>query len=573
MHLVVRALLNTYRSQFPNNIEDATLFEAFVNFISIRRYTADAAEPNDLIFPGDDPGIDGVFFIAGDALISTVDELNDFMSDRHRDVDVRIIVTQAKSGEAWVKRDINNFTIGILDFFSENPRLPLSDKLKEAHAVFLNLFNHMGRITMGRPTIEASYATTGNMPSDKEIVAARATLEDQLRGAGYFSDVNVYLVDREKINALWQAAAGSVDVKIGTIGTAPFPTAPGVDASYVATVRAKEFIDKVLTDESGNLRPRIFDENVRDYIGADNDVNQEIAATLGDEQRQKRFGVMNNGVTVISPDVRLQGTELFLRDFQIINGCQTSNVLYEQRDKVGDDVSLVIKVVHAREPDFLEDIVRSTNRQSKVQDEQFLATINSLKGIERYFEANEDATDQKLYFERRKNQYSGRSIAAIRIFDVKQLARCFGAMFLDRPDLAMRYPNRLTGELKSSVFDPDNRERAYYTAALAYYRIFLLFSNQRIDQKYSNLKWHLMMAIKVYLSSGSAPQLTSAKLDVFCDRIDALVRSNSEGDVSILSGLCEAISGGEAVSRDQLRSQQLVANMRDIAAQLGRSGA
>jgi AIPR protein len=49
------------------------------------------------------------------------------------------------------------------------------------------------------------------------------------------------------------------------------------------------------------LRQRIFEENVRDFIGLEGEVNAEIADTLKDGLKQKRFGILNNGITIISP--------------------------------------------------------------------------------------------------------------------------------------------------------------------------------------------------------------------------------------------------------------------------------
>jgi len=85
----------------------------------------------------------------------------------------------------------------------------------------------------------------------------------------------------------------------------------------------------VLIDKNDKLRQRIFEENVRDFIGLESEVNAEIADTLKDGLKQKRFGILNNGITIISPDVKVAGLDIYLRDFQIVNGCQTSNVLYE----------------------------------------------------------------------------------------------------------------------------------------------------------------------------------------------------------------------------------------------------
>ena len=141
-------------------------------------------------------------------------------------------------------------------------------------------------------------------------------------------------------------------------------------------------------------------KNVRDFIGLGGEVNSEMAIMLQDTLKQKRFGVLNNGITIISPDVRLTGSDIFLRDFQKVNGCQTSNVLFENRDTVGEDTTVMLRIVETSDPAVVDDIVRSTNRQTKVEEEQFLATLDAVKALERHFNAC-GKEEYRLFFERR----------------------------------------------------------------------------------------------------------------------------------------------------------------------------
>ena len=124
---------------------------------------------------------------------------------------------------------------------------------------------------------------------------------------------------------------------------------------------------------------------MRDFLGSESDVNQEMADTLRDGNKQKRFGILNNGITMISPDVRVGSLEISIRDFQIVNGCQTSNVLFENRDAIGDDATIMLKLIETSEPAVIDDIVRATNRQARVDEDQFLATLDAVKALERYF--------------------------------------------------------------------------------------------------------------------------------------------------------------------------------------------
>jgi hypothetical protein len=47
---------------------------------------------------------------------------------------------------------------------------------------------------------------------------------------------------------------------------------------------------------------------------------------------------MNNGVTIIARDLRRTAQKFFIEDYQIVNGCQTSHVLFEQRGSMSDGV-------------------------------------------------------------------------------------------------------------------------------------------------------------------------------------------------------------------------------------------
>lgn len=104
----------------------------------------------------------------------------------------------------------------------------------------------------------------------------------------------------------------------------------------------------------------------------------------------------------------------------------------------------------------------------------------------------------RIYFERRKGQYRTENVAPVRIFDVRETARCYAALVMMRPDLSSRYPNRLTGELLSDVFAQGAPEEDYYTACYSHYRLKMLTSNKRFDGRYSKLRWHIITAASKY---------------------------------------------------------------------------
>lgn len=284
------------------------------------------------------------------------------------------------------------------------------------------------------------------------------------------------------------------------------------------------------------MRRAVVQRFLRDFLGVDVDVNSEISGTLSDQAKKSRFGLMNNGVTIVASSVRPAGQEIYVRDFQIVNGCQTSSILIALDEQVDSSVSLMIKLIEADEPAVIDDIVRATNRQSKVEDAQFVSTLTTLRDLEQYFNARGAGEAGRLYFERRKGQYRGENAAPVRIFDVREAARCYAAVVMMRPDLSSRYPNRLTGDLLNEVFARGAQEEDYYTACYMHYRLRMLTSNKRFDGRYSKLRWHIMTAASKYSGAKFREfnckskneclhSLFSANDGIWFERLDALIRT------------------------------------------------
>ncbi|WP_367086026.1 AIPR family protein [Pseudomonas sp. HOU2] len=566
MHRVVAAHLNDFTTRYGKYDDVSKNFEAFVNFAIFRTMCADSVDPKELVYEGDDPGIDGIMMFVDDVYVSSVEEVDDVFNARRRDAEVTVIFVQAKTSESWSKSEINTFQSAILDFLSEDPEYPHSEYVNTCREVFESILSHVGKMRDGKPNAHCYFATTARSSEDREILAAQKALKSSLGNTGYFNHVDVTLSNRDTIVEMWGAAEGQVEATLPILGQAAFPKAPGIDEGYVVTVKAVDFIKQILADKNDRLRQRIFDDNVRDFIGVDGEVNTEISDTLKDSIKQKRFGVLNNGITIISPDIRIAGLEIFLKDFQIVNGCQTSNILFEHRDLVTDDAILMLKIVETSDPSVVDDIVRSTNRQAKVEESQFLATLDSIKALERYFDARGADEEYRLYLERRKNQFAGQdNVKAIRVFDIKEIARCVAAMFLDKPDIASRYPNRLTGEMKALVFDRSYHEEIYHVAAYTLYRVKLLLGNGKIEAKYGKLRWHIIMAIKYYVCGPTIPQLNSKKIKQICASIEAFVSLNDESTVSAIKALCSEIVDVEEVTRDKLKGASLAVDVKSKA--------
>ena len=115
---------------------------------------------------------------------------------------------------------------------------------------------------------------------------------------------------------------------------------------------------------------RIFRLNPRGPLG--NKVNAGIKATLLDVTERNRFHLLNNGITAICDSYQLNGDRLVVRNFQIINGCQTTVTLWDIRAAVQDvpQVQVTVKLTECPEH-FATRIAATTNRQTALRAEDF----------------------------------------------------------------------------------------------------------------------------------------------------------------------------------------------------------
>ena len=63
------------------------------------------------------------------------------------------------------------------------------------------------------------------------------------------------------------------------------------------------------------------------------------------------FSMLNNGITVVTSSIIISGDIATIEDYQIVNGCQTSNVLIENMDSVEgiDELIIPIRIIATKD--------------------------------------------------------------------------------------------------------------------------------------------------------------------------------------------------------------------------------
>ncbi len=559
MHRIVQAHLRSYVASAGLGAEDeASQFEKFVNFAVLSDIAAGEFDIDEISTSQDDDGTDGIAIIIDEDVIVSADDAQSAFSGSRRNHDVVLLAIQAKRSENFDLGDFLKFKESVLRFVTQTEYECADETMSTAREIFDVVLNEVPKIRDGKPSIVLRYVTTGNYQSPAALEKARVSFENQLHELGLFSDVDIKFLGRDDLTRLWVSTYSGVSSSLELFSNAALPTISGIDEAYLAVVKAADFVEKILLTPDGNLRTQVFEENVRSFLGSENPVNASIANTLTHSSSSSRFPVLNNGITIVSPDVRLQGNTLHLANYQIVNGCQTSNVLYENRHILGETM-VNIKVVETQNEDVFSELVRATNSQSKVEETQFLSLRPIIRRVEQYFNTFDD--ENRIYFERRDRQYVGQNIPATRIFSVHNAAKCVAAMYCNRPELSARYPKTMYEELTETIFDDSTKENIFYASCMTLYRFNMLVSNSTIPQNMKRFKWHMLPIVKAMISGKAQEPLNSKAASQSAEAIIAQMEHHSTTTTDIFNKavtICQSL--GE-VSRDRLKRQPILAEM------------
>jgi len=561
MHRIIKAHLESFVASYGlGQHNESTQFEMFVNNAVISPKLGGDFDLDEITTSEGDDGVDGVAVLIDEELVISDEDAESIFKTDRKNHDVEVAFIQAKRGESFELGDFLKFKESILRFINTDNYDANDEVQRNARSIFDVVIKNVPKIRLGKPIFTARFVTTGIYRAPDALETAKNEFINQLDELGYFSSIDFEFLGRDEITSLWVSTYSGVSAELPMFSNAPLPSIKGIDEAYLAVVKAKDIVEKLLLSDDGNLRQNVFEENVRAFLGIDNPVNKSISDTIVSPDAATRFPVLNNGITIVSPDVRVQGSNLHLENYQIVNGCQTSNVLYENRANLNDSIMVNLKVVETSNEDVFSELVRATNSQSKVEETQFLSMRPIVKRIESYFNTFE-GQDGRLYFERRDKQYVGRDIPVVRTFSVNIAAKCVAAMFLQRPDLAYRYPKRMYELLADQMFSDDTKEIVFYAACLSLYRLHLLVASADIPQNMRKYKWHILVLVRAIVAGKEVPKLNSKKIEAYCQKI---IGAFAKAGSSVLDPFQQAVkimNSTEDITADRLKRQVVMEEM------------
>ena len=528
---IINARFKKFRDSYGlNNIADGDAFERFANSAILTSHQPDAftadSELLDKICVGGmgDNGIDGLAIKLNGIFVKSLEEINDIIN-KFKTANIEFIFVQSKYKEKFEASELNTFIAGVRNFLSNNPAIAFNEKTAELYKLKEHLMSDdVVYHWENNPSVRMYYVAMGKWRNIPQHLALAEQAVSDIKALNIYENAGLHFIDSEYLKNILDSNENNFTAFIDTIVTMELTKVDGVENSCIALCTGEEFA-KMLTTDEGVIRKSLFDDNVRDFQG-ENSVNSEILATIKDEP--SKFILLNNGITVVCEEFTTKNRRLKITNPQIVNGCQTSHVLYTARRK-GIDIShvpLSVKFISTKDQEISNDIVRGTNRQNIVMDEAFEATKKFHKDLEEFFNHINSEFPEKIYYERRAKQYSHNpTIKQVQKINLRILTQFFSAMFLNKPHLSHRHESVLLREQANVLFQESQSKLPYFTACYAFYKLEQLFREGKFHPDLKAYKAHLLMMFRESIA-GKCPNINFEKpIDDYSQKVITVLKN------------------------------------------------
>lgn len=523
MDRIIQSYMDSFiKSQEILEKDESKQFELFSAYCVVEQWYTETYNLQDIIIgEGGDCGIDSIAIIVNGNMVTSKEEIDDIIEVNKSLSDINFIFVQAKTSASFDYGEMGTFGAGVKDFFSEDPQMVRNEGIVEKNEIIEYIFSKAPMIKKN-PSCYLYYVTTGKWVDDQNCVGRMKIATSDLNALNIFSEIKYIPIDGNQLQKLYRKTIDVVETEICFDNHIFLPDIPKVRQSFLGYLNFNEFL-KLIVDENGEIRRSVFYDNVRDFQG-DNAVNHEMSDTIA--TTADRFILYNNGVTIICKKLSNIRNKYTLTDYQIVNGCQTSHVLFNNKDEINGNLQIPFKLIETENDEIVNKIIKATNRQTEVTDAQLIALNEFHRKLEAFY--NTFSGVQRLYYERRSKQYSyGNDIEKTRIVSISMQIKAMASMFFDKPHLASRFFGKLMSSVEG-IFNEQHKLLPYYTSAYTLYKIDYLFRNKLIDIRYRKFKYFILMLIKYDLSTEKIPELNSNKMDKLCENILKVINDNDK---------------------------------------------
>lgn len=569
MNPVNQGQVKEFASTFDlSDREVSDQFELYSIYSVLNGGSGENVDPFDAHLRGFEFGIDGVAIVIQGNIVTNVDDAAAIIDDI-QNPSIDFYFFQAKQSSSFDYGDISRFFDGISGFFNEEMRGESSqlDDLIEAK----NYIYEYG-IHKRNPGIHCYYATTGSYDKPARIERLIENNRNDFIDLSIFDEdkVSVHMLGAGELQRLYRAALAASKVNIEFDKSITLPPHESVDEGHIGYLPASELLKIISIYDDDNhivsLKKSVFFDNIRDF-NANSKINKSIAESMK-RGESDNFVYRNNGITVVAKQVARTSNTFRIEDYQVVNGCQTSNVIFNNR-QYADNVFVPFRLIGTRDEEFIFSIISGTNKQNPVRDEQFWSLLPFMKNLEEY--ARSVSSDRRIYLERRENQYRSESIERARIVQMQPFYKAITATLLSSPHRAARsYKSEVSDNL-SKLFNEKCDVRPAYAVAYLHYRLEFLWRNQKIETGTKIYRFYIMDAVvRQILAEKSFLSLSDRNKNKFAKELVEFAASEHKMAkiVTKINKLMEKNVSSHGVTesreklRDTIRSETFLKNIR-----------
>jgi hypothetical protein len=523
MNRIIDSFLDNHINEYELTGKREASFEHFINFIVTRNYTSRHFDPDIVGTDAGEVGIDGLAIVVNDVIVSSVEEVESIFSSTSKDISVSFIFTQAKTSDKFDSHDISLFATAVINFFSQDvKKIKMNDKMDELVKVSEYIFQNA--IKMSRnPDCHLYYVSTGKWVNDATISTIIDQTKASLKSTSYFDGITFTMYDHERISTVYRNIKNSITKEVVIDSIATISSIPNVKESYIGTIKCSDFIN-LISNEEGLLITSLFEDNVR-YFQGRNTVNMEIQQTIDVPEMQQAFSLLNNGVTIVAKSMRRTGNMFILSDFQIVNGCQTSFMLYENKDKIHHDTYLVVKLISTEDKDITDSIIKSTNRQTPVLTEAFETLRDFHKDLENIYSSYD--AEYRLYYERRSKQYDSLDVNKNKVISFPSQTTAYVAMFMGEPQSTHRYYGELLQAYSKRIYNSSDRLEQYCISSMYLFQVEKYLRERKTYNNYKHFKYHIIFLLRCLIHASVLPRANSNEMERLCEKLFEIMKNTS----------------------------------------------
>jgi len=559
---ILKSFLSTFVSQHGlEQMDEDQVFERFVNFSIVSKLYPREIDLEYLSTGGgDDLALDGIAIIVNGNIIKNEEEI-DFLRERNGTLDVTFALIQSKSSAKFKGEQVNDFIFGVKSFFDESSSIPENESIKHLRGIKEKVYQHS--IDFERiPELQLFFVTTGKWKEPKQIVGkVRRELRELNQKSLFRNEAEVNFYDAERLKYTFREISRKTVKEVLFQNHVALPDMPddlNVRQSFIGSIPVKLYLD-LITNKDGEMAKGLFYDNVRDYQGP-NKVNKEIRETLMFPTNQALLALLNNGITIIAKKIEKIGSKLKLTDFQIVNGCQSSHVLFENRTILSEDTHIVLKVIDTVDQEVTNKIIRATNRQTEVKDEAFESLKPFHRNLEEFYKAMSGSVIPPIYYERRSKEYLGNpKVRSWQVITLAAQIKAYVSTVLEQPQSTHRYFGELLESNKARLFNSTDELRKYYLSALIINRLESLFRAQEIFSKCRPFKYHVAYLTYRMLIAKKSKDYDLQKMIVTASKKDEL-RPIAIESCNIIKKVLKA---NPISNRDAVRSRDFTQKIRN----------